>query len=143
VTQCQPAANDSVDEPEAYEPHRQPRDEKADAKRRDDEYHTERDPEQPEPERPNLPAKVRLEPGAARLAALHVVQNDSDDGRPAGKEGSDHRRGAEDAGEQAEGVQPVDELCPTHERRRRRRLLHSGSLLSGSLTEKGASRRTI
>ena len=72
--------------------------------------HAEHDPQQAKPERADLPAEMRLEPGAARLAALHVIEDDGDDRRPAGEERADDGCGAEDAGEQAERVQRVDHL---------------------------------
>src|SRR5687767_11493252 len=122
VAHRHPAADDPVDEPEPDHADGQPRDDDADAERRDDEQHAESDPEQPVPERPDLPAEVRLEPGATRLAAFHVVEDDRDDRRPAGEEGADHRGGAEQAGEQTEGVQRIDRLRPGDERARR--LLH-------------------
>src|SRR2546426_10803578 len=116
VIQRHPAANNPVDEPEAHEGDRNPRDQDADAKCHEHKEDAERDPQQPEPERPDLPSEVRLEPRAARLAPLHVVHNHRDDRRPAGEEGADHARGAEDAGKQAERVQRVDGLRPRHER---------------------------
>src|SRR4029078_12055978 len=51
-------------------------------------------PELREPERANLPGEMRLEPGAASVAALQVVEDDGDDRRPAEEEGSDDRRRA-------------------------------------------------
>ena len=51
---------------------------------------------------------MRLQPGAAGVAALHVVQDHRDERRPADEERADHRGGAEDAGQQAERVQAVD-----------------------------------
>ena len=73
-------------------------------------------PEEAPPERADLPAEVRFEPGAACLAPLHVVQDDGDDGRPADEEGAHHAGGADDAGEQAQGMERVDRVRPLEQR---------------------------
>ena len=59
---------------------------------------------------------MRLQPGAARLAPLYIVEDDSDDRRPAGEKRADHRRGPEDSREQAERVERIDDLRPSYER---------------------------
>ena len=51
-----------------------------------------------------------------RVTALHVVQDDGDDRRPACEKGADDRRNAKDTGEQAEGMKCVDNLGPGHQR---------------------------
>src|SRR5262249_2638316 len=112
----EPSANDAVDEPEADDRHRQPGDQDAKAERADHEQGTKPDPEEAEPERANLPAEVRFEPRATRLAALYIVQDHRDDRRPAGQKGADHRRRGENSGQQAEGVERVNDLCPRDER---------------------------
>ena len=112
IAKRDPAANDAIDEPESDQTDREPHEEKADPKCRDDEGPAEGDPEQSEPERSNLPAKVRFKPGPADLAPLDVVQNDRNDRRPAGEECADHRGSANDAGQQAERVKGVHDLCP-------------------------------
>ena len=48
---------------------------------------------------------------AAEVLMNHVGWYDGDDRRPAGEERADDGRGAEDAGEQAECVQRVHDLC--------------------------------
>ena len=108
VQEPEPAARDPVDEPDADDAERQPGDEHADAEGEDDEQHAERHPQQAEPERADLPAEVRLEPRAAGVAPLHVVEDDGDDRGPAGEEGADHRGRRHDAHEQADRVQRVD-----------------------------------
>ena len=60
-----PAPNNPVDEPDAHEGDGQPRDQDADPKRHQDKENAERDPQQSEPERPDLPSKVRLQPRAS------------------------------------------------------------------------------
>ena len=84
VVQGKPAPDNPINEPEPHNGHWQPRDEDANAERPEDEEKAERDPQQSEPERPDLPSEVRLQPAAPHFAPLHVVQNDRDDGRPAG-----------------------------------------------------------
>ena len=51
----------------------------------------------PYPKRTNLPPEVRLEPRAPHVAALHVVENDRDDGWPSRKKRSDDSRGPENS----------------------------------------------
>jgi hypothetical protein len=53
-----PASRDPVHKPHTHEPQRQPGDQEADTKRDHDKEHAERHPQQPEPERPDLPAEV-------------------------------------------------------------------------------------
>src|SRR5690606_20339093 len=74
--QPHPAARDAVDEPDGHGNHRDPDDDESDAEREDDKHCAERDPQQAVPERADLPDEVRLEPGAAHLAALQVVDDD-------------------------------------------------------------------
>src|SRR5439155_3259521 len=97
IDQPQPALRDPVDEPQPDDTERQPRDENADAERGHHEEQAQRDPQEPEPERPDLPAEVGLEPGAARLAPLHIVQDDGDDRGPASEEGAHDGGDAGDA----------------------------------------------
>ena len=52
---------------------------------------------------------------AAEVLMNHVGWYDGDDRRPAGEERADDGRGAEDAGEQAECMQRVHDLCPSDE----------------------------
>jgi len=113
VTKSDPTAGDPVHKPESDQSDREPHEQEADPKGRDDEGRAEGDPEQTEPKRSDLPAKVRVEPGAASLAPLDVVQNDRDDRRPAGEECADHRGRADDAGKQAERVKGVHDLRPS------------------------------
>src|SRR5439155_1058637 len=87
-----------------------PRDEDADAERGDDEQHAQPDPQRAEPERADLPAEVRLEPRAAHLAPLRVIDDDGDDGGPAEEEGAHDGDGGDDADEEADGVQAVDDV---------------------------------
>src|SRR5262249_37913629 len=94
----EPALRDPADEPEAHDHEREPGDQQADAEREHHEGQAERDPEQSPPERANLPPEVRLEPCPARLAALHVVQDDGDDRRPAREEREHDRRRGDDPG---------------------------------------------
>src|SRR5438132_4458557 len=126
IPQCQPTTNDPVDEPESNETERQPRDEQADPQGYDNKEQAERHPQQAEPERTDLPPEMRLQPGAARLAPLRVIQNHRDDGWPAGQECAYDGRGADDPREQAERVQSIDDLCPGNERARRQSSLICG-----------------
>lgn len=108
AAQRHPASDDAIDEPHSGQQNRQPRDNDANPERQHDEERAERHPEQPEPERANLPPEVGFEPGAAGIGALHVVQNDGNDRRPPGQKGADNGRGAKDSGQEAERVQPID-----------------------------------
>ena len=67
---------------------------------------------------PYLPPEVRLEPRAPHGAALHVVENDRDDGWPSRKKRADDSRSAENSRQQAECVEGVDGLRPGDERTR-------------------------
>mgnify|MGYP003380801353 CR=1 FL=1 len=60
------------------------------------------------------PGEVRLEPGAASLVALHVIDDDRDDGRPAEEKGTQHAGGAEGPQRQAQRVQRIDPVSYTH-----------------------------
>ena len=53
---------------------------------------------------------MRIEPGPAHLLAFRVIQNHRDDRRPAGEEGRDDQRRAQQAGDRAERVQRVDHV---------------------------------
>src|SRR6185369_11778319 len=64
VVQVEPALDDPVDDPDRVRGEDEPAD---------------HGPEQPPPEGADLPAEVRLEPGAFRLVALHVVDHDGHD----------------------------------------------------------------
>src|SRR5262249_8775317 len=116
IVQPEPAARDPIDEPEPDHAERQPGDEQADAERGHDEERAERYPQQPEPERADLPPEVRLEPRTARLAPLYVVQDDGDDRRPAREEREDNGGGGDDARDEADGVQGVDDVGQPHDR---------------------------
>src|SRR5262245_55761599 len=70
-----PSARDSVNEPDRHDAERQPRDQDANAEGQHHERDAERDPEQTEPERADLPAKVRLEPGPANVRPFDVVED--------------------------------------------------------------------
>ena len=83
IAKSDTAANDAIHEPKSDQSDREPHEEEANPKCRDDEDPTEGYPEQSKPERSDLPAKVRFQPGAASLALLDVVQNDRNDRRPA------------------------------------------------------------
>src|SRR4029453_14223681 len=107
---------DPIDEPEPDHPERQPGDEQAQAERGHHEEPAERHPQHPEPERTDLPPEGRLEPRAARLASLHVVQDDGDDRGPAGEEHEDDGGGGDDSRDEAEGVQAVDDVRQGHDR---------------------------
>jgi len=115
IAKSNPATNDPVHKPESDESDREPHEDEADPKGRHDEHHAKGDPEQAEPERSDLPAKVRFKPGATSLVPLDVVQNDRDDRRPASEKCTDHRSRAEDAGQQAERMKGVYDLCPGDE----------------------------
>src|SRR2546421_10362245 len=119
IYQPEPAAGDAVDEPEADDAERDPRDEDADAERGDDEQHAQPDPERAEPERADLPAEVRLEPRAAHLAPLRVIEDDGDDRRPAEEKGAHDGGGGDDADEQADGVERIDDMRQSSEGRAR------------------------
>src|SRR5688572_2977646 len=110
VTEGEPAFRDAVDEPEPDHAERHPCDEDAHSERDHDEDDAQRHPQQPEPERADLPAEVRVEPCPARLAALDVVQDHRDERRPAEEKGADHGGRANDADQQAERVQTVDDV---------------------------------
>ena len=112
VAQSYPATNDTIDEPEPDQRDWEPDEEKADPKGRDDEDHAKGHPQQPKPERANLPAKMRFKPGPTNLASFDVVENHCDDRWPTGEKCADHRGRANDAGQQAERVEGVDDLCP-------------------------------
>src|SRR6267378_4415808 len=109
IQQAEPAGGDAVDEPEADDAERDPRDEDADAERGDDEQHAQPDPQRAEPERADLPAEVRLEPRAAHLAPLRVIEDDGDDRGPA------EEKGAHDGGH---GSRLSRAPCETHARSR-------------------------
>src|SRR5690606_896684 len=78
------------------------------------------DPQQAVPERADLPDEVRLEPGAAHLAALQVVDDDGGNRRPSEEERADDRGRGDEADDQARGVQRVDGRGPADELVQRR-----------------------
>src|SRR5436309_15537842 len=78
-----PSTHNPIDEPDGEDAERHPCHQNADTKSEDDEQDTETHPEQPEPERSDLPAEMRLEPRPARFAPLQIIQDDRDDRRPA------------------------------------------------------------
>src|SRR5262245_13707362 len=59
---------------------------------------------------------MRLEPCPARVAPLHVVQDDGDDRRPAREEREDDGGGGDDARDETDGVQGVDDMRQPHDR---------------------------
>src|SRR4029078_1113943 len=115
IAQSDPPTNDSIDEPKPDQPHGQPRNQDPYSKGRHDEHEAEHNPEQSEPERPDLPSKMRFEPCAAYLASFDIVQNDRDDRRPTGQKRADDGGGADDAGYEAEGMKRVNHLGPGDE----------------------------
>src|SRR5262245_58345646 len=116
VDQPEPAARDPIDEPQPHDAERHPGYEQAHAQRGHHEEHAERHPQLPVPERADLPPEVRFEPRPARLAPLHVVEDDGDDRRPAGEERTDEGGGGDHSRDQAEGVQAVDHVCQGNQR---------------------------
>src|SRR5207237_7596559 len=116
IDQPEPAFRHAVDEPKPDDHEREPGDEQADAERSHDEDQAERDPQKAPPERANLPAEVRLEPRAARLAPLHVVQDDGDDRGPPREEREHDARGRDDTRDQADRVKAVAHVRPGDQR---------------------------
>jgi hypothetical protein len=114
--QPQPAAGDAIHEPQADDGERQPGDDDPDAEGDEHEQHAQADPEQAVPERPDLPLEMRIEPRPPHLGPFQVIEDHRNDRRPAGEEGADDGGGADDAREQAEGMEGVDELRPVVER---------------------------
>src|SRR6267378_8537579 len=94
-----------------------------------------------EPERADLPAEVPLEPRAAHLAPLRVIQDDGDDRGPAEEKGAHDGGGGDDADEQADGVERVDHVRQSNEGRARLDDGGHGSRLSRAPCETHARSR--
>src|SRR2546427_4209778 len=100
--QAQPAAPDAVDQPE--------RERDQDwttyhcTDQREYQYPADERPQQCEPERADLPAVVRSRPGAARVAALHVVQDYGHQRGDTANEAANDGRRTNDADDNGEGM---------------------------------------
>src|SRR5690606_3471766 len=92
IAEAEPTACDSIDQPERQcDENRRTDDDTHDGKDKDG---ADRRPEQREPEGPNLPAIVRLGPGAARVAPLDIVQDDRRDRWDAAQEAAQYGHAA-------------------------------------------------
>lgn len=111
-----PTPGNAVDEPDRNECERQPDDDDPQPERQHEEQEARNHPEQAVPEGPNLPAEVRLEPGAANVAALHVVEDHGHERRPTREECADDGRSPHDARRDTKRVQAVDHSRPAHVR---------------------------
>src|SRR5262249_11109864 len=117
IAQAHPALRVAVDHPERDGG--EDREGDRDADQRDEEQPGDRNPEYREPEGADLPAVVRLRPGATRVAALHVVQDHRSDRRHAPDEAPDYRRGADERHHDREAVEGVDQPGDAQHRGRR------------------------
>jgi hypothetical protein len=115
ISQRQPPASDPVDGPHAGREENSNR--KGNAHESDEKHAADHTPEEGKPERPDLPAKVRLEVGAPGLSSLYIVDDDGNDRGHAKDEGTDDGRGGRYADQQAQGVQGVHEVCNGDEAR--------------------------
>src|SRR5882762_7622193 len=98
LREIEPALDDAVDNPDRVGRENEPADDQ------DKQDRTGHCPQQPEPERADLPAEVRFEPLAGDVLTLHVVddhRDDPDDGR------QEESRGLQRVDQHGERLQPV------------------------------------
>src|SRR5215475_15581770 len=108
IPQRQPSASDPVNGPHAGREKNRQR--KRNAYQGNEQHAADHTPEERKPERPDLPAKVRLEVAASRFSSLYIVDDDGNDRRYAKHEGTDNSRGGCYADQQAQRVQGIDTM---------------------------------
>src|SRR5262245_20150313 len=117
IPQRQPPASDPIDGPHAGREKNRQR--KRNAHDSNEQHAADHTPEERKPERPDLPAKVRLEVAASRFSSLYIVDDDGNDRRHAKDEGTDNSRGGCYTDQQAQRVQGIDTMGNSNEARRR------------------------
>src|ERR1044071_9103311 len=108
VTQRQPAAPHSIDRPNARA--EEDRDPERNANNSNEQQSAGQAPKKRKPERPDLPAKMRFQKSPARLAALHVIDDNGNDRRQAKNKRADDRRRGRDADHKTQRVQRVNRM---------------------------------
>src|SRR5262247_2966641 len=115
IPQRQPPASDPIDSPQAGREKNRQR--KRNAHDSNEQHAADHTPEERKPERPDLPAKVRLEVAASRFSSLYIVDDDGNERRHAKDEGTDNSRGSCYADQQAQRVQGIDTMGNSNEAR--------------------------
>jgi len=110
LTQRQPAANDAIRHPDAQDDDQHPC--QRDANQGEDQQIVDQQPPQGKPEGPDLPTEMAVQPGAAHNVALDVIEDDGEQRGNAEDESAGDRRGASNADDHGQRVQPVDHVAP-------------------------------